>query len=90
VVRTAGFSGSIDLLSIDVDGNDYHLWEALTCVEPRVVVVEYNLGAPAPVRWVMPYDPTLRWDHRRTDFGASLASLEALGDAKNFVSSVAT
>jgi len=46
VVRGRGFTGPIDLLSVDVDGNDYHLWEALTCVEPRVVVVEYNAYVP--------------------------------------------
>jgi hypothetical protein len=40
VVRGAGFEGEIDVLSIDVDGNDYWIWEALTCVSPAVVVIE--------------------------------------------------
>ena len=40
VVASAGFSGEIDFLSIDIDGNDYWVWEALTVVEPRVVVIE--------------------------------------------------
>lgn len=82
VVRAAGFSGPIDLLSVDVDGNDYHLWEALTCVEPRVVVVEYNSAPPPPLRWVMTYNAEHRWDHTTSYFGASLASLEALGKRK--------
>jgi hypothetical protein len=82
VVRGAGFAGAIDLLSVDVDGNDYHLWEALTCVEPRVVVVEYNAYAPPPLRWIMAYNAEHRWDGRSTYFGASLASLEALGRRK--------
>ncbi len=82
VVRDAGFSGPIDLLSIDVDGNDYYLWEALTCVEPRVVVVEYNAAAPPPLRWVMAYKAEHQWDMRSNYFGASLASLEALGKRK--------
>ncbi|MDX6504515.1 MAG: hypothetical protein QOE29_1640, partial [Gaiellaceae bacterium] len=40
LVRGAGFEGEIDLLSIDIDGNDYWIWEALTVVSPRLVVVE--------------------------------------------------
>ena len=40
VVREAGFGGEVDLLSIDVDGNDYWLWQALECIRPRLVVVE--------------------------------------------------
>ena len=40
VVRSAGFGGEIDLLSVDIDGNDYWVWEALTVVEPRVVLIE--------------------------------------------------
>jgi hypothetical protein len=82
VVQRAGLTGPIDLLSIDVDGNDYHLWEALTCVEPRVAVVEYNAYLPAPLRWIMAYDPAYRWDQQSTYFGASLASLETLGKRK--------
>jgi len=38
-----GFSGEIDLLSLDLDGVDYWIWEAIRCVSPRVVVVEANL-----------------------------------------------
>ena len=55
VVRSAGFQGDIDVLSIDVDGNDYWIWQALTCVTPAVVVIEthteYRLhDALAPYR----------------------------------------
>jgi hypothetical protein len=42
VVRNNGFEGEIDLLSIDMDGMDYWIWEALDVVQPRVVVVEYQ------------------------------------------------
>jgi hypothetical protein len=40
VVRDAGLDGDVDVLSIDVDGNDYWIWEALTCVTPAIVVIE--------------------------------------------------
>jgi hypothetical protein len=42
VVRSAGIEGAIDLLSIDIDGNDYWIWEALECVSPRIVVIEVH------------------------------------------------
>jgi hypothetical protein len=38
----AGYAGEVDLLSLDVDGVDYWLWEAMTAINPRVVVLEYN------------------------------------------------
>jgi hypothetical protein len=40
LIRAAGLAGEIDLLSIDIDGNDYWIWEALDAVTPRVVVIE--------------------------------------------------
>lgn len=40
IIRRAGFEGEIDVLSIDIDGNDYWIWQAITCVQPRIVVIE--------------------------------------------------
>ncbi|MDR1759207.1 MAG: hypothetical protein LBR60_01625 [Fibrobacter sp.] len=69
----------IDLLSIDIDGNDYHIWKAIQCTSPRVVVIEFNSKFPPHFEWVMPYNPTHVWD--KTDyFGASLKSFEILGN----------
>jgi hypothetical protein len=42
LIEEAGFDGRIGLLSIDVDGNDYWVWEAVTAVDPAIVIVEYN------------------------------------------------
>jgi hypothetical protein len=73
----AGLSGEIDLLCIDVDGNDYHLFEKIDSLRPRVVVTEYNAKFPPPVLWTMPYRAAHTWNG--TDwFGASLQSLAAL------------
>lgn len=66
--------GACDVLSLDIDGNDY--WVAQTLlghITPRVVIVEYNAKCPPPIRFVMPYDPTHRWDGSDY-FGASLAA----------------
>lgn len=76
-------SGEIDLLVIDVDGNDYWIWKALRSLLPRVVVIEYNATFRPPTRVVQPYAPDARWDGTNY-FGASLAALEELGSSKGY------
>lgn len=78
LIADAGMAGEIDLLSIDVDGNDYYLWEALIAVQPRVVVIEYNATFRPPLRRVQRYDPHAIWSGGNA-FGASLSALEYLG-----------
>jgi hypothetical protein len=71
----------VNVLSVDVDGNDLYVLKALlqAGIAPDVVVVEYNAKFPPPVRWVMRYDPEHVWD--MTDYqGASLQSLADLMD----------
>ncbi len=67
----------IDLLSIDIDGNDYYVFEQLTVVQPRVVVIEYNARFPPPARWRIPYFADFRPDGSDW-FGASLQTLSEL------------
>ena len=72
----------LDLLSIDVDGNDYWIWEAVQS-RPRVVICEYNAKFRPPVKWVMTYNPRHSWDF--SDYhGASLQSLANLGRNKGY------
>ncbi len=42
ILRDSGFSGEVDLFSLDMDSMDYWIWEAITEISPRVVVVEFN------------------------------------------------
>jgi hypothetical protein len=65
----------IDLLSVDIDGNDYHIFECITAVEPRVVVIEYNAKFPPPIVYCARYNETHVWDST-DNFGASLKFLE--------------
>jgi len=57
-----GFEGEIDLLAVDIDGIDYWLWEAITAISPRVVVVEVNMTM-ADASVTVPYSPDFeaRW-----------------------------
>ena len=80
VVRQAEFLGTkdIDLFSVDVDGNDFHiLAEALHSISPKVICVEYNPKFPPPVSIVMPYDAAFRY--QGDDYHG--ASLQAFCDA---------
>jgi len=74
----------LDLLSIDVDGNDFYIWEALTVLRPRVVIVEYNAAFPPPVRLVQTHQPNLTWGGT-SYFGASLSALENLATRKGYL-----
>lgn len=76
VIEGSGIASEIDLVVIDIDGNDYHLLEALT-VRPRVICAEYCGTHPPPMRWIMPrVDQHRPWVGQPT--GASLQSLEEL------------
>jgi hypothetical protein len=81
--RTLEVPEQFDLLSIDVDGNDFHLWQALSAFRPRVVVMEYNAILGPEVDAVMQYNPSHVWD-LTTRFGASLLALEKLGTALGY------
>lgn len=83
LLTEAGVPPTFDLLSLDIDGNDYWVWRGLQAHRPRLVVVEYNPYYPPPERWVMAYDPDHQWDGS-THYGASLESLVALGKAKGY------
>ena len=87
LIYHSGINGEIDVLSVDVDGNDYWLWQSIECITPRIVVIEYNatLGPDATVS--VPYDPTfVRYDAHPSGFyhGCSLAAIEHLGKQKGY------
>ena len=81
-----GFAGELDLLSIDIDGVDYWIWEALTACNPRLVALEYNwlFGAEASV--TVPYSTEfdVHAVGNRAYHGASLTALVHLGRRKGY------
>ncbi len=78
-----GVPESFDLLSLDVDGNEYWIWRALGPHRPRVVVVEYNIFFGLDVSRTIAYRPDHSWDETKYH-GASLAALRKLGRAKGY------
>jgi hypothetical protein len=84
LIAAAALGPEIDLLSIDIDGNDYYVWDAVKSVNARVVVIEYNAKFRPPHTWCMVYNAQHEW--RQTDhMGCSLAALAQLGTAKGYV-----
>jgi hypothetical protein len=82
-----GFAGEIGILSIDVDGNDYWIWQAIDEVSPWILIVEYNavFGNTLPIS--IPYDAS--FDRRRAHssmlyYGASVKALEYLGTNRGY------
>ena len=65
----------IDLLSIDIDGNDVHVFKSINCITPRVVIIEYNSKFPPPIKYCKKYDPNHRW-RKDDNYGSSLKYLE--------------
>ncbi len=81
------FIGDIGLLSIDIDGNDYWVWEAINCISPRIVVCEYNSLFGAELAVTVPYDAGfIRGDAHYSNlyYGASLAALCQLAERKGY------
>lgn len=82
-----GMTGEIGLLSIDVDGNDYWIFDAISVVRPAIVIIEYNhrFGPDAAV--TVPYDPEFRRDrahHSHIYYGASLAAMCLVARRKGY------
>jgi methyltransferase FkbM-like protein len=78
-----GFTGEVDLLSIDIDSYEYWVLEAITVVSPRVLVVEYHAGFGPERAVTIPRDVALD-DIPKTYRGASLAALEKLARRKGY------
>lgn len=78
---------AIGILHIDVDGNDYWLWEAIVSCSPSIVIMEYNalFGADRPITIPYSRDFSRHAAHFSAQyFGASLAALTHLAKAKGY------
>ncbi len=74
---------SFDLLSIDIDYNDYWVWKSIVDYIPRVVIIEYNSSIPNTESKVVPYNSEAVWDGTNY-FGASILALKNLGIVKGY------
>jgi len=87
LIEHSGFGAEIGLLSIDIDGNDYWVWERVEAVKPIIVIVEYNSLFGKKFAVTIPYDPKFSRAMAHYSYlywGCSLKALELLGQRKGY------
>ena len=78
---------NIGLLSIDIDGNDYWVWKAITTIDPSIVVIEYNSILGNSKNYTVPYSKNFERNkahYSNLYYGASLPALVKLGKEKGY------
>jgi len=87
LLLSEGMQGPIGLLHIDIDGNDYWVWEAINAVQPVILILEYNSVFGPDVKWTVPYKADFirtTAHHSNLYYGASLAALWQLSKQKGY------
>ena len=86
ILKRKNIDKEVDLLSIDIDGNDFWIWKEINIIKPRIVIIEYNSFFGPNKSATIKYDPNFNWDHKnnRSYYGASLKALENLGKKKKY------
>jgi len=82
-----GISGDIGLLSVDIDGNDYWVWQAIDVISPRIIICEYSSQFGPTAQVTTPYDPSFVRDqahYSKVYYGASISALNALAASKGY------
>lgn len=87
LMKRSGFGEDLGILSIDLDGNDYHVLEAIKDFRPRILICEYNAVFGPTRRIAVPYDPGFirtRKHHSNLYCGASLGAIAYLAKARGY------
>jgi hypothetical protein len=87
LIRSNGLQGDVGLLSIDIDGNDYWVWDAINVVSPAIVIVEYNSRFGPEKAVTIPYDANFMRSSATglgIYYGASLSGFANLGRRKGY------
>ena len=84
LIKSAGIEGEIGLLSIDIDGNDYWIWDAIDVISPRVVIIEtHNEFGLNNI--VVPYNPDYSFPGKHPIYhGASPVAMNNLAKRKGY------
>jgi len=84
LIENAGYKGEVGLLSIDIDGNDYWVWDAITVIDPQVVIIEtHNEFGMNNI--VVPYNPDYLYPGKHPVYhGASPIAMCKLAEKKGY------
>lgn len=77
ILERVGTPKDFDLLSIDIDGNDYYIWKSLEVFRPKVVVIEFNPCIPDNIEFVQRPEPMRKQ-------GTSLLSMTLMAKDKGY------
>src|SRR6201994_4817249 len=87
VLASAGVPDEVDVLSLDIDGNDLHLWSAIS-MRPRILICEFNNAVPSEMSLTIPYRPDFNFAELPADQAlfrsASLAAYVAVSRRKGY------
>ena len=88
LLRNIGAQDEVDLLSLDIDGNDYYIWEAINEINPRLCVFETHDIVPGDLSITIPYEENFNWKTKEgaePDFrSVSLLSMKKLSERKGY------
>ncbi len=87
IIKENGLSGELGILSVDIDGNDYWVWEAITCVNPAIVICEYNSLFGPTAKISTPYISNFKRTSAHASnmyYGASISGLNYLAESRGY------
>lgn len=87
LITKNGIKDDIGILSVDIDGNDYWVWEAINCISPRIVICEYNSHFGDIHSVSVPYDASFVRGNKHFSniyYGASISALDFLAKKKGY------
>jgi hypothetical protein len=87
IISSHGITGDIGILSVDIDGIDYWVWNEISCIQPRIVICEYNSLFGATHAVTVPYDESFQIGKAHYSglyWGASIAGFAHLGKLKGY------
>ncbi|EJC74126.1 hypothetical protein Rleg10DRAFT_2599 [Rhizobium leguminosarum bv. trifolii WSM2012] len=87
LIGDAGFGGDVGILSVDIDGNDYWVWEKIDICNPVIVIVEWNSVFGPDYAISVPYDRAFQREkahYSNLFWGASISAFEHLASKKGY------
>ena len=87
IIKSAGIEGELGLLSVDIDGNDYWVFENIDCINPQILIMEYNSMFGDTHKISVPYDENFVRSQKHYSnlyYGASIAALCDIANKKGY------
>lgn len=87
LITSNGVEGEIGILSVDIDGNDYWVWQAIKSISPAIIICEYNSHFGPSAEVTIPYDKDFYRDNNHFSkiyYGASISALNSLANTKGY------